>query len=396
MNRAGTLPVNPSDLTAFLGLKPGAFRSVSASSYDSDKTVRGGNDGRNSPRNSPRKSLHNTPCGSPRKSSSRIIRCAEAKENNRHGAAPNYVSQEHSLHKRKISSVQSPQVNPRQAARRVESGSPSDLPRATSVSTPDGTFGTFPAFPFPTMPAWLQDPSVVDVLAQLADEAQDPPSPSTSYASSTWAAILKSRDSIKLNPPTATARDVFNSPKSTCTSLFEEKEGATLSERGFPSPVKRKPNVAMAVSPTLSRSPRSLKITMGQTTPTIPEADEDGVDHPCLRPGRIVPMSILSPTKYARREATALPSSVPSKPWSANTPSPKTIAAQWIAATAHLGVQNESALSASMAALTLTTVPVDPDLCEGDVTLVCRGERGYIGFKADSQMILTYLCVAIQ
>lgn len=239
---------------------------------------------------------------------------------------------------------------------------------------------------------------MLDVLAQLADEAQDPPSPSTSLASSTWAAILNSSKSRKVigpmsispkdvfsSPLTTSTKEVASSPMSTCSSLFEEKISKYYSPK--------KAATAMDISSRSSRSPRSLKLKMSPSTPTIPETDEEEAPHPraAEQPSVVQQASNMSPTKHARREATALASPAPGRSWASDFPSPTHATAQWIIATSQIGQQAEPALTASMAALTLNTVPVDPDFAEGDVTLVCLSDKGYIGLKADSKMIQTFL-----
>lgn len=226
---------------------------------------------------------------------------------------------------------------------------------------------------------------MLDVLAQLADEAQDPPSPSTSLASSTWAAILNPCKSPKApGPMTVAPKDVFSSPISTCSSLFEEKISKYYSPR--------KAGVPMDISPRSSRSPRSLKLSIGPSTPTIPEIDEEEESNSVApTPSILQQTSNMSPTKHARREATALASPAPGKSWASGFSSPTHATAHWIIATSQMNQQAEPTLSASMAALTLSDVSVDPDFVEGDVTLVCLGDNGYIGFKADSKMIQIYL-----
>lgn len=400
-SRRCATPVDPAEIATLLGLKPATLRSVSASSCDSDKTIRASKSSpRLSPRDSPRNSPRTTgPHSSPKiRDSPNSPRSAhDDKENvEKYPRPPPPRQASQSLHKRKLSaSVFSPSIQRKQAARRnvsspakLSTGSASsatDDPPPSSVSTPGGTFGAFPDCPAPPMPAWLQDPSVLDVLAQLADEAQDPPSPTTSIASSVWAAILKPRESPKGTLPTsASPKDVFGSPKSTCTSLFEEKQSP------FSSPTANA-GAPPDTSPRSFRSPRTLKMLMGQTAPTIPEDDEEeGTEPMVLQPSSMKPVT-RSPTKNARREATAQASAAAAAGMASMLSSPPSTTAQWIIATTQLNCQAEPALSASMAALTLSSVAIDPDFASGDVTLVCCGREGYIGYRADSTMIQTYL-----
>lgn len=428
LDRPGNAAANPADIATLLGLKPTSLRSVSASSYDSDRTVRANNNGssplsspRDSPRDrhrrSPRDSFHNSsrrgsrprsPASSPRSPRHSTTSVDMNKENAENIPPPCYFSQP--LHKRKLSeSVRSPQ-NRKQAARRnVSSPAPTNtttvpvLPHQPSVSTPGATFGTYPTYPLPPMPAWLQDPSVLDVLAQLADEAQDPASPSTSLASSTWAAILRPRDSQKVLRPLSISpkKDVFSSPRSPGSSVFEEQDYKYCSPpRNKESPVDDiSPRTDISprkdTNPRISKSPRTLKLMAGLSTPTIPEIDEEkGLDSKAPQNSTARQLSNMSPTKHARREATALASPAFGKSWAPDFASPTNATAQWIIATSHLRLQDlqvEPALSASMASLTLSTVPVDPEFAEGDVTLVCRDKEGHTGLKTDSKMLQTYL-----
>lgn len=393
-DRRSKIPVDPAEIATLLGLKPTALRSVSSSSHDSDRTVRA-----NSIRNSPRQSPHDSPRRSPRSSthdSPRGGSPALADKENAENIPPSCYSQPP---KRKLSESALSPAQRKQATRRNIS-SPAlnctttfpGLPQQPSISTPGATFGEYPSYPLPPLPGWLQDPSVLDVLAQLADEAQDPPSPSSSLASSTWAAILNPSKSPKVGlTTTISPKDVFSSPKdtfssplSTCSSLFEEKISKYYSPK--------KAAAAMDVSPRSSRSHRSLRLMMSPSTPTIPEIDEEDELNPVAsNPSLVQQVSHMSPTKHARREATALASPAPGKSWASSFGSPAHTTAQWIIATSQMSHQVEPALSASMAALTLSTVPVDPHFSEGDVTLVCLGDNGYIGLKADSKMIQTYL-----
>lgn len=478
-NQPGSIPVDPAEIAALLGLKPRGLRCVSSGSHDSDETIRAlskpssprqsprsnqRNSTRNSPRSSPRQSARNGLCGSPRrrnsprgsphgspKSNSGAGKTGPSpmrdhKENTENVPPPGsdrpglklsvlfdtkdleYAEDSPSrgahtryhasslvpdgkgeatppppysqpFNKRKLSgSVSSPQVLRKQVVRRnlPSPTAPSFAP--AGVATPGGTFGAVPGDCPTDKWAWLLEPASVETLAQLEDEAQDPPSPATSAESSAWAAILKPREPVKApRPMLASPKDVFSSPKTACGSLlFEEakSDGSSSLEKNLGKPMdisptrsgsspERTSTSVLATGPRRSGSPITLAVVTDQGTPTTQEVS----DATGALPSTVQQSSDMSPTKHARREATALAPPIPDQSWVSNFTAPTSATAQWIIATSQANGQAEPALSASMAALTLSIVPVDPDFTEGDITLVCRSPQGYVGFKTDSKLI---------